>query len=1424
MANRTELQGILFGEQPPATPQGDLRDILFGEPKQPPATPQGDLRDILFGEQPPSLNEVLFDKPAAPRYQPQPRVQEKPLPEGFLANLPAAVKDLSIGAREVVGGGTLRMAHGIADGLTRFGTPLYPILGETGRKKWRDATAKFFAPVHEQTAETLERRYREALEQGGLPAALSQGVGDMALGLLPHLMVMYLLGTGPGAGTRGLAAKAGAGKSLAAWKSMASKESLIHAGKIAAKTYATTPGDEAEATKAAAISFLLQATPAFTARTGGAAAVKIKDVVANLGVDIATNPKLRDDLGKLRRGKMSLGELITENIGTLGTDVAYGLMTSSVEAQYKPVAEQREQFFKAFEGLPKEVPDAQGIREDARQVPEARVEPGVRPEEGRADLERVAPAEPGRPEEGRAQEAAVERPIADAERLPADAEARPPTEPAAGLERPEPIIVKPQEEAPPVEPYEVKRKTPQAREAEVARKVFTQGKRVGRWEQRIKNVAKLEQLRAKHKADKHVMQALGRFRQSKLRAQHTMDRMRMRQEFRQTSKSVDTVKETARKYVQQHLPLEERGRLITDIQRVKTKRGLFRVMAHADKVLDKYERGAAINEYKKVRKGLDLKHMRPEYQRAIREITDMLDQQKMSQVKRQSLGKRLRFLTNNPDFEDMPKNQRDEVLRLFKKPLSQMKAEDIRGVTATVKLLAGLEKKKNNYIQHGKARVKKQIREESLARIATSPTRITKQPTEFGTQELRDVNVLKRIYTGDMSTLQTKVEALDGGQRDGPAAQILDIPFRQAQDAADAFSTQFEAVLSEGAGVARADGTWSKAGSFMGRKAKAHTMRLAKGRKFTMTKDDMLDFFLNTECPDNYREMFRMPLAMKSNPTVTIKMTPEDIATVVAQIPADVKDMAAHIRYAIDEIASPAINKVSLSHDNFEKAVVPQYWPRDKLLFKPAPKDSFTQATIGTQSMFKERRGGGKAFLIGDAFAKLEKIEKGTAAFVGFYEPVENAKDFIANPDWKNAVIKARGKHFYNMLEKQVQAIDQASRYTGTPETKKIMNQLYSNAVREILGANPGVMAIQPLSYLNAERELGLDAWAKGLKPLSRTAKEKMMSYPTMAIRAKGRVNREMGDKQAAGWFRNVILRETSPLDIPMKGITRADMLAIRRVWGGSMAWVDKEQPGLRGDSYWDAVYQKAQDVIIRTQPTYQPQYRSPIGLEEGLQMRLLTAFMTQRNKNLNMLMRDTESFLANKRNLAEVKKTGTEQQVASAKTEAHRSYMQFAGTVGVVLAGGAMSMAARDGLRDLALGRKNKWVKKDEYGRERFNDAYLYGKLISHAAGSLGYFVQDGVDLILSGVSRDFYYRDGNILAGGADELRKAGQGIEQWMKYADSYWAKDAGKAEKGILKAAKHAAYAAGKVAGVPVRNIDTYATAAWKHLEYADEEKD
>jgi hypothetical protein len=298
---------------------------------------------------------------------------------------------------------------------------------------------------------------------------------------------------------------------------------------------------------------------------------------------------------------------------------------------------------------------------------------------------------------------------------------------------------------------------------------------------------------------------------------------------------------------------------------------------------------------------------------------------------------------------------------------------------------------------------------------------------------------------------------------------------------------------------------------------------------------------------------------------------------------------------------------------------------------------------------------------IDDSIARFSTYIDNSANFYAYSAPIMNlrkvARDMEKSESYETETHAAIKKYIIGLLD-SVQDTSLLGGVTDTEFEKQM--QKYMNAFTvAVLGYNPSVMAKQVVSVISASTELDRsiitnpeyrnvaasvisssyknDTDFKRTELSTGTIGKLNMTHPVIAEMNKksslarqrfgGYIDRDQGEYRAhaMGAFseegkKTKFLGKELDLQKSMEGIKIMDAAAMAFIWSSvkdSMAGKYK----VGSDEYWNAVNEKFEQVVNRTQPTYDVVNRTELGRSKNTMLRLFTMFSSQRAKNMNMMV-----------------------------------------------------------------------------------------------------------------------------------------------------------------------------------------------------------
>ena len=255
----------------------------------------------------------------------------------------------------------------------------------------------------------------------------------------------------------------------------------------------------------------------------------------------------------------------------------------------------------------------------------------------------------------------------------------------------------------------------------------------------------------------------------------------------------------------------------------------------------------------------------------------------------------------------------------------------------------------------------------------------------------------------------------------------------------------------------------------------------------------------------------------------------------------------------------------------------------------------------------------------------------------------------------KSSIEKNLGKKAAQYMERYIETIN------GTVTGKdSIWGKIRRNLASSSLLVDPGVAMKQKASYWNA---MGI------LDPDVLLANRLVTFGPIRSARSYNNnpllqeINKRTGilESRKAGY--NVVEQGESLKKNRLSGkltgwlpnwmtnwINKSDYKTVANLAMACARQVQKNSPGIdtKSDAYYKQVAELLEDVVVRTQPIYDPQFRADYLRSDNEYVRSTSMFRTQQTQNLNNLMQAYGE-------LAAAKKNGSAEEVKNASTRATR-------------------------------------------------------------------------------------------------------------------------------------------------------------------------
>jgi hypothetical protein len=425
------------------------------------------------------------------------------------------------------------------------------------------------------------------------------------------------------------------------------------------------------------------------------------------------------------------------------------------------------------------------------------------------------------------------------------------------------------------------------------------------------------------------------------------------------------------------------------------------------------------------------------------------------------------------------------------------------------------------------------------------------------------------------------------------------------------------------------------------------TIELEKDRSLTITKGERIAIEMHARNPQTatlltHKDGGFVPANDETaKPTV---LTDNDIKLIRESLTKEEKALCDGFFTEYYKFAQGRINETSRSLHGFNLAEEMFYFPRSAPSahlqkhylskgYTPGNIGEFIRATLEGTGYLKSRTDKAHPIVLEDAFIATFRHSKVISAYTGKAEALRNAKMIIDDIDFQREVKDRYGEHYLDNLKDFVRGEEYQS--IDMTNMDKITGDFVSNFDVFALGANPFVMAKQPISLVLAATEMEgkyiKSAMLVGRNEINR-AKRAMWNVPELRDRLEGNVSREVGEMGNIGMIKKFFTGVDTLQSKTMTGIRAMDLEAVSRIWIAVEKEVKDKFPDIKGEQYKQVVAARATQVINATQPTYLNKDRSPVVRRQHVGWRLMTRYTGQRNKNFRIMYRGMGEYLRSER------------------------------------------------------------------------------------------------------------------------------------------------------------------------------------------------
>lgn len=707
-------------------------------------------------------------------------------------------------------------------------------------------------------------------------------------------------------------------------------------------------------------------------------------------------------------------------------------------------------------------------------------------------------------------------------------------------------------------------------------------------------------------------------------------------------------------FAKEYLPAEEQGLIAKVLERstrARTPAQFEKIIQAVNRMAQKHEQRAAVAEAKAVLKEAEKKVRRPELKQQLAALTEDLALNKPTE----RTLRRMQAIVDAAKVDklgEIPQkliNRARHVLSLpSKRYIRDLAAEDLRGIANTAKAIIHAGEIKNRMLASAQYRNAQQAISDAITEIdSRHGHKFHPEPGVYRKpRKLREI-----VWMASWGQLSQETKAFILGGENSVTYRVLFEAMREGDrttqqmvnEASDAMDAIHDRLGIDAATMSQ----WSE--SIGGKKAEPISVQLPTARtedgtrvlSLEMTRAERMQILRHGMDSRTRAELLRdkaKGITFRARKGPAIKLRIGDLRAIeesaTEQERAITRAMNAHIN-------GPVLNQwnqVWVDEHGFELDTRPDYTPRRRdpeyLTHEPSEAIRFwTDRNLDDMGIFKPRTGSTAPIVIGDAYEEFYDHVSKVAAYTGRSMASKDALRLLRNGNFRNQ-LRDSFRYGDQLLRDMEDAVKDYRGMDVTPLTAldRTIRSMINKAHVGALALKLQTILYQTVSLTNASIELPakyLFAPGNVLARSGPTEAEMRQHSPLLWARLNGSAHNILtpGTARASigqfyGKKEQGFLRR-----IGMAGIHAGDQAVMNRIWRAAKA--DGRAQGLTGDALMEYTARKAERVVDRGQPSWDPLTISSLqrfGRKHPL-AKLLVMFSSQRNKNLNTVVREISRF-----------------------------------------------------------------------------------------------------------------------------------------------------------------------------------------------------
>ena len=713
--------------------------------------------------------------------------------------------------------------------------------------------------------------------------------------------------------------------------------------------------------------------------------------------------------------------------------------------------------------------------------------------------------------------------------------------------------------------------------------------------------------------------------------------------------STDEMKKFLSDYIKTNLPTEDRGKLLTRMRDVHTKKGVVKAIELVDKIWEKGVRKDAISNLKKTIKGLDIAKLSPQEAEPVKTLLkdlDLVEHRKQTFLK---LNKTKEYLEKNPDAE-MPEYVLERLSILDKKDINTFSTGDLEDIQNSIAHYVHLNKVKNQIKVGREQRRASEVLKNSIGEMK-SPVKakndiVQSQKSKIGKLKKTGQLIVDTFgirhdhYDLIIESLSGPNSTMDKVLYQGPKEGIIkELKYKQ-----DVYKTFHEDIDIE---------TFQRKFNIKDIGAWQNEKVLIKGLNFT--RGERMALYRHSLHADNRRAILEGGYGLKQsdNPYKIHKMSEETLNAILSSLTPAEKMFAGQPVANLFDNQGKELGKVFYEKNNYPLPLIDNYYPKEVMKVSLGEKQETESVLeelkhkwvrIGlSKGMLKSRVKSKLPIYLNSLAYDINKSVTHAAAYVGLEIPLSNASKLLYDKTFKANLITRYGLQTWREIDKGLRDI--AGDYLSYSTVEEILLKGKNKLSTAYLGINPFVMAKQILSYplynIYVKPKYLMQGYADYVMDLKGTLNRHKMYSPEFAERVEGGYSRDVADVFKSGAEKRLYKGKTTIPEKVMGGIQLLDLAAvIPGTQGAVLQVLDEIQIGtfspevktaldittieaqkLNPEDKLKLAYKFADYVTERTQPMFSPEHRSSLSRGTPVE-KIATQFSSFTNQALNLIRR----------------------------------------------------------------------------------------------------------------------------------------------------------------------------------------------------------